>query len=76
MGIKLTNGSIIPADLGEWSFLIDHEIILVVIVCAALWTQKFKEITSKIHMTPMRGGSIDLFDPKLEGLRQEPVQLH
>ena len=56
--------------------LIDHEIILVVIVCAALWTQKFKEITSKIHMTPMRGGSIDLFDPKLEGLRQEPVRHH
>ena len=24
----------------------------------------------------MRGGSIDLFDPKLEGLRQEPVRHH
>ena len=45
------------------------------IVCAALWTQKFKEITSKIHLTPMRGGSIDLFDPKLEGLHQEAVHI-
>ena len=42
-------------------------------MCAAVWSKEFKEISSNIHMIPLRGASIDIFNPSLNG---KPIGQH
>jgi len=49
-GLSLENGSMVKADL--------------FILCSALSTQKFSDLSSNLVMTAMRGASIDFYDCK------------